>query len=64
MNCIKCQNEMIKAKLNTHIAYYGEEKRNLNGTIYQNCYVPIISYVCEECGYMEFYCKDIETENA
>lgn len=55
MKCIKCNGEMIKASVNTRINIYGEIVKNPPYADYQKSYCPILAYVCENCGYIEFY---------
>lgn len=61
MRCVKCDNEMVKTTLSNPPCYYGEWiKRSMGYADIKKPYSPYIAYVCEECGYMEFYYKDIE----
>lgn len=55
MNCVKCGNEMVKGTINTRIDIWGEEKIHPPYAPTQTSYSPMYVYVCEECGYMEFY---------
>lgn len=55
MNCVKCGNEMVKGTINTRIDIWGEEKIRPPFAPTQTSYSPMYVYVCEECGYMEFY---------
>lgn len=55
MDCVKCGNEMIKGTINTKIDIWGEEKIRPPFALTQTSYSPVYVYVCEKCGYMEFY---------
>ena len=55
MNCVKCGTEMVKGTINTRIDIWGEEKIYPPYAPTQTSYSPMYVYVCEECGYMEFY---------
>ncbi len=53
--CPKCKGNMIQAGINTLGNYFGctrnaENIKALNGK-------EIRSYICDECGYIEFYKK-------
>lgn len=53
--CIKCGGNIIKAEMSTAVRAYGEEKKVIGKAPYQEPYIAAYAYVCEECGYMEFY---------
>ena len=55
MDCVKCGNEMVKGTINTTIDIWGDEQRRPPFAPFQKSYSPVYVYVCEECGYMEFY---------
>lgn len=57
MKCVKCNSTMVKANVNTIINIYGDVIKNPPCADYQKSYSPIYAYVCEECGYIEFYTK-------
>ncbi len=60
MKCVKCNNEMIKTTLNNPPIYSGDWNKRQGYADFQKQYAAHIAYVCEECGYMEFYFKDIQ----
>lgn len=55
MNCIKCGNKMVRGTINTRIDIWGAEEFHPPFATSQKSYSPVYVYVCEECGYMEFY---------
>lgn len=55
MKCIKCNSEMKKADIETKIIIYGEIIKEPPFADYQKSYNPVYAFVCEKCGYIEFY---------
>lgn len=55
MECVKCGCKMVKGTVNGNIHIWGEEIKSPPRATYQKPYHPIYAYVCENCGYIEFY---------
>ena len=57
MECEKCGGKMAKGTVNGNIRIWGEEITNPPYAPSQEPYHPMYAYVCENCGYIEFYTK-------
>lgn len=55
MECEKCGCKMVKGTVNGNIQIWGEEIKSPPFATYQKAYHPMYAYVCENCGYIEFY---------
>ena len=53
---------MVKGTVNGNIHIWGEEIKSPPRATYQKPYHPIYAYVCENCGYIEFY-TDSKTDD-
>lgn len=57
MKCVKCGEEIDKVSVGIDFGMWGEEKKDPNGTVFQEAKSPATAYVCKKCGYIEFYAQ-------
>lgn len=55
MECFKCKNTMTKATLITYAGIFELWKIPLKYFLNKKC--DIFTYVCSNCGYIEFYAE-------
>lgn len=61
--CPKCNTEMIHGNVETTIRIYGDEiKCSFPMASYQKSYTPTNAYICQKCGYIEFYTHSSEID--
>lgn len=53
--CPKCNGSMEKANVLTPISIYSNPIDRSPYASYEKSYTPTSAYVCENCGYIEFY---------